>query len=395
MLYSSKARLLAAGTAFSIFAGPAFALDGNDLMTKINAALVIQGGSLQADSVAVNGSTVTLSGARFKPDADIDALPIGTVTMDGVEENDGGYTIEKVSLPNVNAAKDGTAITATDMTMSGITVPGDPNKGTLESLLIYEEAHIGSAGLTIDGKPVLSIGDTKVTTDVADDASSLNFDLKMHDLKVDLGTVDDPQSRETINALGLTSLNGEISMEGSWAQNDGTIDVTDYSIDFDKVGKLAMTFSLSGYTLDFIKAAQDTAKQMESSTNKEEAQQAANLAMLGLLQRLTFNSADLRFEDDGFTKRALDYAGKSQNTTGPQMAQMLKAMTPIVLAQYNMPELQNMLSEAVNTFLDKPESFTITVEPPKPVPFPMIMGAAMGAPNTLPQVLGVKVSAND
>jgi hypothetical protein len=29
------------------------------------------------------------------------------------------------------------------------------------------------------------------------------------------------------------------------------------------------------------------------------------------------------------------------------------------------------------------------------VPFPMIMGAAMGAPNTLPQVLGVKVSAND
>jgi hypothetical protein len=25
----------------------------------------------------------------------------------------------------------------------------------------------------------------------------------------------------------------------------------------------------------------------------------------------------------------------------------------------------------------------------------MIMGAAMGAPNTLPQVLGVKVSAND
>lgn len=395
MLYSSKARLFAAGTAFTIFAGPAFALDGKDLMAKINAALVIQGGALQADSVAVNGDTVTLTGARFKPDAAIDALLIGTVTMEGVEEDKGGYTIEKVSFPSVNASKDGTTIVANDMSMSGVTVPADTTKATLDSLLIYEEAHIGSASLTVDGKQVLSLGETTVTTDVADDASSLDFDLKMHALKMDLSAVDDPQSKDTIQALGLSSLNGEISMEGSWTQNDGTIDVTDYSVDFDKVGKLAMTFSLSGYTLDFIKAAQDTAKQMEASANKEEAQQAASLAMLGLLQRLTFNSADIRFDDDGITKRALDYAGKSQNTTGPQMAQMLKAMTPIVLAQYNMPELQNMLSQAVNTFLDKPESFTVTVEPPKPVPFPMIMGAAMGAPNTLPQVLGVKVSAND
>jgi hypothetical protein len=29
------------------------------------------------------------------------------------------------------------------------------------------------------------------------------------------------------------------------------------------------------------------------------------------------------------------------------------------------------------------------------VPFPMIMGAAMGAPKTIPSVLGVKVTAND
>jgi len=74
---------------------------------------------------------------------------------------------------------------------------------------------------------------------------------------------------------------------------------------------------------------------------------------------------------------------------------MLKGMTPLMLAQYNVPELQNMVSAAVNTYLDKPGSFTITAEPANAVPFPMIMGAAMGAPNTLPKVLGVKVTAND
>ena len=37
----------------------------------------------------------------------------------------------------------------------------------------------------------------------------------------------------------------------------------------------------------------------------------------------------------------------------------------------------------------------ITAEPKDPVPFPMIMGAAMGAPQTIPQVLGVTITAND
>jgi hypothetical protein len=54
-----------------------------------------------------------------------------------------------------------------------------------------------------------------------------------------------------------------------------------------------------------------------------------------------------------------------------------------------------MLSQAVNTYLDKPGSFTVTAQPQNPVPFPMILGAGMGAPNTLPKVLGVKVTAND
>ena len=55
---------------------------------------------------------------------------------------------------------------------------------------------------------------------------------------------------------------------------------------------------------------------------------------------------------------------------------------------------KNMVTEAVNTYLDNPGNLTISAEPENPVPFPMIMGAAMGAPNTLPDVLGVTVEAN-
>jgi len=119
------------------------------------------------------------------------------------------------------------------------------------------------------------------------------------------------------------------------------------------------------------------------------------LSMMGLIQQLTFNSASVRFDDATITKRVLDYIGSQQGVSGDQLAQSLKGMVPLMMAQLNVPELQNQVSSAVNTYLDAPKSLTIAAEPANPVPFPMIIGAAMGAPNTVPGVLGVKVTAND
>ncbi len=396
MQYSTKARLLLAGAALSTFAGPAFALDGNDLVAKLNSALSIQGGAgLSAEKATVSGSDVTLTNAKFLVQAGKQSLPLGTVKFEGVEENNGGYTVETVKFDNVNATQEKTVFTASDISISGLTVPASATGDSLDAILLYEEAHVGKIAATVDGKPAFSVDETNVTTEIADDNSSIGFDLQVNGIKSDLGLVDDAQAKDTLQQLGITSLDGKLSMSGAWTLKDGTLDIDEYALDFAKVGRLNLAFSMSGYTLDFIKSANETAKAMESNPNKEEAQQAAGLAMLGLMQRLTFNSAEIRFEDAGITKKALDYAGKSQGTTGEAMAQMLKGMTPMMLAQYNVPELQNMVSAAVNTYLDKPGSFTITAEPADAVPFPMIMGAAMGAPNTLPKVLGVKVTAND
>jgi hypothetical protein len=396
MRYASKARLLAAGTALVAFSSPAFALDGNDLVKKINNALYMeQGSGLVPGSIEVDGANVTLRDSRFEATKGQGSLALGTIEMEGVEEDNGGYTIDSVTFDNVDIHQDKTEIRASDIALSGVTVPADTNGNTLDSVLLYDEGTAGPMEVKVDGKSLLSIGSSKLTTDVSDDEKTVGFDLKIADIKADLSTIDDPNTRQTITDLGVNSLDGEISLTGSWDLAPGTIAVEEYALDFANVGKLDMAFSLSGYTPDFVRSANETARAMEANPNKEEAQQAANLAMLGLMQRLTFNSAMIRFEDDGITNKALDVVGKQQNTTGTQMAQMIKAMTPLVLAQYNIPELQNMLSQAVNTYLDKPGSFTVTAQPQNPVPFPMILGAGMGAPNTLPKVLGVKVTAND
>jgi hypothetical protein len=393
MSYAGTMRLLMAGAGLMMMVGPAFPLDGADLVAKLNAAMGIPGAPLAAQTIDVRGSTVTLRGTTYKPVESEPAVNLGDITFEGVEEDGGGYLIERVLFPNVNAAEDKTTVSISDISMSNVTVPADVTGNTLDSVLLYEEASTGQMTVTVDGKTVFSISSSSSTADISEDRSSIGFAVDVQGIKADLSTVEDAKSRDALQSLGMTTLDGSMTMSGSWEAEEGLVDLEEYVFDFADIGRLSMAISFSGYTLDFVRAAQETSKAMEANASKE-AQDAAGLAMLGLMQRLTFNSAEISFDDAGITGRALDYAGKEQGVSGENMAQMLKAMTPMMLAQYNVPKLQNMVSEAVNTYLDNPGNLTISAEPENPVPFPMIMGAAMGAPNTLPDVLGVTVEAN-
>lgn len=396
MRLETTRNFLFAGAALVAFASPAFALDGADVLKKMNAAYNVQGAAITAKSIATNGDNVTLSGVVIGNGADpAQQFPIGNITLDGVEEANGGYTIEKMSFENINYAKEKMAVTVDDIYMTGVVVPGDTTAGTVDSMLFYDEAHTGPASIKIDGKEAFSIAESNTTMTKSEDGGTVRFDMSAEGFKGDLSGVKDPKSKEAIDALKLQTLSGELSINGSWELAPGTINVDEYAIDIENVGRLDMSFSISGYTMAFIKSMQDAVKAQEANPNKEQADQAFGLAMLGLMQQLTFNNAKISFDDAGITKRGIDYAAKEQNTTSQQLSQMIKGMAPMMIAQLNLPELQNAVSAAVNTYVDDPKNFTISATPAKPVPFPMIMGAAMGAPNTIPSVLGVTVTANE
>ncbi|MBB5572084.1 MULTISPECIES: hypothetical protein [Rhizobium] len=395
MTFYRTTRLMLSSAALLSFASSAFALDGNDLLKKINDVYAQQGGSIAADSIDVSGTTVTLKGISVKAASASDGVKLGDVTMTGVTEAGGGYTVDQIAFPDVATTKDGVTIAASDLKINGIEIPADVNKGDIDSLLFYKSAHAGSLSFTQDGTQVFSIANADATMNKRADKSGVDFDAQVNGVKADLSKVNDPQAKEAISQLNLQQLNGKIAMKGSWEIAPGTIDITEYSFDFKDVGKLNIALSLSGYTPAFAKSLQDALKTVRSNPNQQDAQQSAGLAMLGLMQQLTFNSAQIRFDDSSITSRVLDFAGKQQGVSGKQLADTLKAMTPIMMAQLNIPELQNAVSAAVSAYLDNPKSLTVKASPDKPVPLPMIIGAAMGAPQSIPQVIGLKVSSND
>ncbi|NML74105.1 hypothetical protein HHL25_08225 [Rhizobium sp. S-51] len=397
MTTSRTTRLLMAGAAFVALSGPAWALDGQDLLAKINAAYAAGSGVLKAEAVEVNGNDVLLKGTTFTATGpDEKSIKLGDLTLQDVTEEDGGaYHVDRIEFPEINVTEDKGSFSVKDLYLAGVTVPGSTAAQGLASMMLYEEAHSGPLSVIADGKPIFSVSEASATMELADDESSLSFEASISGIKADLTVTDDPKSKETIEALGLQQLDGEITLSGSWEPASGALEVEDYTFDFANVGSLSLSFALSGYTMDLVKQLQETARTMQADPKNEQAQQAAGIAMFGLMQQMSFTSAHIRFDDAGITKRGLDFAGKQQGTSGEQMAEMVKGMVPILLAQAKLGALQNEVSTAVNTFIDKPGNLIVAAEPEKEVPFPMIMGAAMGAPETVPSLLGVKVTANE
>ena len=389
--------LFLAGFTPLLLSSPAFALDGDAMMGKLAAAYAMYGAKITSDSVTTEGTTVTAKGVKLSVDAKDKPMniPLGDVTFSDVEESDdGGYYAGNVTFQDVDVTNDGVHLTAKDINIKGLTIPDTPSTDSIDGMVLYESAHVGPVVAESNGKRVFELASTDANVNVADDSSKMDFDATMAGIWADLSDVKDAKSQEAINKLGLTNVNGQLKIAGSWEAATGKVDVTEYSVDLRDVGKINLAFSLSGYTSAFMKAVQEATKAAAENPDKKAADAAMGMTMMGLLQQLTFNSASIRFDDASITKRVLDYVAGQQGITGDALAQQIKGMVPIMMAQLNTPDLQNQVSTAVNKFLDDPKNLEIKAAPASPVAFPMIMGAAMGAPQTLPQVLGVAVNAN-
>ena len=397
MMQFPRLRFLLAGVALAGLASPAFALDGVDFVAKLNAAYASNGATLAYEAVDVNDDSVVLKGASVQSTVKkTDELKIGDLSFDGVEElSDGGYTVETVVFPDIDRTADGARLTAKDISITGLRVPAKTGTGSIDDLLYYESAGTGPIAVEIAGKTVFAIDKSESNLTRQDGDKGIDFDGIVSGVKADLSDVKDAKTKMAIDKLGLQNPTGEFTVEGSWDLASGVFAVRDNSLNVDNVGRLSVGFNVSGYTLQLLNSLQEAFKAAEANPNKDAANQALGLSAMGLMQQLNFNSASIRFEDASITKRLLDYFGAEQGVTGEQLAQSIKGLAPIMIAQLNVPDLQNELTAAINAYLDAPKNLTITAEPAKPVPFPMIMGAGMGAPNTLPSVLGVKVTAND
>lgn len=371
----------------------AFAQDAA-VADRLKAALAVQGVDITWTGVTGDNSSMVLQGVSVKPAAEKEALPIGDVKLEGVTEANGGFDVATITTSAFEHSKDGVTLNLTPFVIHDANIPAEGATGPLGSMMIYKSAELENLTVKVADKTAFSVDGVSVQITPPADGKAMEFSATTEKFNADLTLVDDAKSKEAINALGYQNISGNIEIGGTWQPSDGKMDLSKYDISVENAGTLGMTFGLGGYTVDFVKSMQEMQKKMAAQPEGAD-NSAQGMALLGLLQQLSFNGASVRFDDDSLTGKVLEYVGKQQGMSGKDIANQAKAIVPFGMAQLNNPELTAEVTAAVSKYLDDPKSLEISAEPPAAVPFALIMAGAMSNPLDLPKTLGVHVTANE
>lgn len=378
---------------FSLSLNAAVAQDTAAVADRLKSLMTNQGADISWTGISGDASSMVLEGVTVKPAAEKESLAVGNITLEGVSESNGGFLVDTVSTEAFSKTEGGASIEVSPIVMHGLTLGAEGSTDPMASLLIYKSAELASLTVKMADKTAFSMENFLVEVTPPADGQAMAFTGSAEKFTGDLSLVEDPKSREVINALGYQTVSGSLGLAGSWQPSDGKMKLSQYDITVDDAGTFGMTFDVSGYTVDFIKSMQEMQKKLATQPEGED-KSAQGMAMLGLMQQLTFNGASIRFKDDSLTNRVLEYFGKQQGMSAKDVANQAKAIVPFGLSQLNNPELTAQASAAVNQYLDDPKSITISAQPASPVPFAMIMADAMSNPFNLTKTLGVAVTAN-
>lgn len=391
---STLSTLVLAGLVAAAPISTALAQNAEAVAESLRALMERQGVKTEWSDVEESGATITLQDVTITPAGTDDTLSLGDVVLEDVSEEGDHYRVGEVTLPSYEQKVEG-GITARleDMSVAGLILPKDVDNDPFAGVTRYEHAQIGSMTVLADDKQLFSLTglDVQMMTPAAQDGA-LEFRGTAKNFSADLEAATKDDTKEALEKLGYGQITGHAEMAGSWRPSDGRLMLSQYDLTVDDAGTFGLTLDMSGYTSEFMKAMREMGEQLDSASDEQKSAQA--LALLGMAQQLTLHGAMIRFADDSLTNKVLGYVAKQQGSSPADVANQLKALIPLQLAPYLGTQLAGQVTDAVTRYLDNPQSLEIRAEPEKPIPFQMLMAAAVVSPETLAKQLGLRIIAN-
>lgn len=371
----------------ALLVSPAFALDAETFGQRLKDSLAQQGTTLDWSQMEPTADGFVMRGVVGGSVGVDRTFRLGDMTVSGVGEDGESMTVDELFIESFSEVEDGHTVTVGPIEITGLVIPPAGS----DEVAYYDTASIEE--VTIDGPDgtVFAIGGVAFEIERDDADGSLSFSGYADSFQADLSTIEDEQSRAVAAALGYDRFSGSFELEGSWSPTDGRLILDRYDVTIDDAGMLSVALDMSGYTPEFMASLREVQQRAEGASDSS----AQGLAVMGLMQQVSFHGATIRFEDDTLTSKVLEFFAAQQGARSADVVNQAKAVLPFMLAQLGNPDFARQVSAAVSSFLDDPQSLTIRAAPAEPVPFAMLAAEAMMAPEGLPQQLGVVVSAND
>lgn len=392
MTAKTSKRVLVSVALVLLTSGSALAADATAFAERLKAVAAKSSIPMSFTSAESSGDDVLIKGIFIGTGPE--AAAVGDIPFKGVQGSTAsGWTVASIPVPDVKKTEgDGTA-EVTGIAIDNFRIAGTdgPSKLPGEGLYFFDKAAVASTAFTRDGKDVLTLSGTDMTNTVeGDGAISINF--KLGDFKFDSTAVPQDEETKTLADLGYQQISGTGLVAGKWEPKSGELSLDPFKLSVANAGDFNIAYQINGYTPAVAASLQKI--QEEMAANPEGAQ-SSGMAMLGLASQLSIAKLDIGFTDASLTGKLLDYYAKQGGQTRDQLIDGITGTLPGVLGALQNPAFQTEVTTAVETFLKDPKSIRISVDPTSPVPATQIIGAAMGAPQTLPSVLQLKVRANE
>ena len=117
--------------------------------------------------------------------------------------------------------------------------------------------------------------------------------------------------------------------------------------------------------------------------------------LMPMLSNVKVARVEFRLTEASLTGKLLGLQAKAMGTTGEQLAQSAPMFLGMGLSRLQMPELTQMVTQAVGSFLQNPGTLTVTVEPAEPVSIAAIAALSQSDPKALPDLLNLTVTATN
>lgn len=371
--------------------GHAAALEAEDVASRLSSALANSGYQISWASASMNGDAVVLEGVKAGVAGMDEQAELGAIVLNGVEEADNGaITVDMATLSDYELEEDGFKVTISGASMSDLVLPADGAEKTLRSIVPYTGLALGGINVAGPDGEIFNMSNLTATMNIPEDGGQADYTSKIESFTLNSAAFPEPEARAAFAALGYSVVEGSMDSFGVWNPDDGRMTIDKMAIDVKEAGTLDFNMDIAGYTMEFIESLQSMQKKMMEDGEDE----STGIAMLGLMQQITFNSAKIRFDDNSLTNKILEFVAAQQGMKPSDIANQAKAILPFALAQLNNPEFTAEITAAVSAYLDNPQSIEVSAKPGTPLPIAMLIAGGMSAPENLPNQLGVKVTAN-
>lgn len=360
-----------------LIASPAFAADATKIANDLVAALGARGDQKAGfDSAEASGDDVVISNLKVTEGGGQTMTVPQVVITAPQDRQPGGFTASRMTADGGSGGDAGTTMSWATAVVEDAVIPAPSEITSNAKLTPFSSLSVTGVSVSEGGKPPVTIAEIGSSLTTTGEGALSGGSLNATGIAVPAALIaSDDAAGQQLQQLGYTNgLNFDLMVSGTYDDASQVLTLSELTVDGEEMGKFSMSGTFGGLPRDKLQ-------------DPDKTEELAATATVGALT--------IRFDNSGIVERVLEMQGQAMGVSGPQFGEQIAAGLPLMLNFLGNPAFQQKVATAAGSFLKEPKSLTITASPASPVPVMQVVGAAQTAPQTLPDILSVDITAND